>query len=99
MNLSTSRRSFLGASVAALAATRTGFGAAPEDPPDFKLGIATYSLRKFRRGQAIAMLKQMKVKYINIKDVHLAMNASPQEIRAGRREFEDAGFIIEGGGN
>jgi len=98
MNLSTSRRSFLGASVAALAATRTGFGAAPEDPRDFKLGIATYSLRKFPRGQAIAMLKQMKVKYINIKDVHLAMNASPQEIKAGSKEFEDAGFIIEGGG-
>ena len=98
MNLSTSRRSFLGASAAALAAARTGFGAASEDPRDFKLGIATYSLRKFPRGQAIAMLKQMKVKYINIKDVHLAMNASPEEIKAGRKEFEDAGFIIEGGG-
>jgi len=99
MNPGTSRRTFLGASAAALAASRTGLGASNEDPREFKLGIATYSLRKFSRAQAIAMLKQMNVKYVNIKDVHLAMNASPEEIRAGRKEFEDAGFIIEGGGN
>ena len=99
MNPGTSRRTFLGASAAALAASRTGFGATNEDPREFKLGIASYSLRKFSRAQAIAMLKQMNVKYVNIKDVHLAMNASPEEIRAGRKEFEDAGFVIEGGGN
>jgi sugar phosphate isomerase/epimerase len=99
MNPGTSRRTFLGASAAALAASRTGLGAANEDPREFKLGIASYSLRKFSRAQAIAMLKQMNVKLVNIKDVHLAMNSSPEEIRAGRKEFEDAGFIIEGGGN
>src|SRR5580704_5208911 len=99
MHPGTSRRSFLAASATALAASRPGFGAATEDPREFKLGIATYSLRKFSRAQAIAMLKQMNVKYVNIKDVHLAMNASPEEIKAGRKEFEDAGFIIEGGGN
>jgi sugar phosphate isomerase/epimerase len=100
MNPGTSRRTFLGASAAGLAAaSRTGLGATNEDPREFKLGIATYSLRKFSRAQAITMLKQMNVKYINIKDFHLPMNASPEEIRAGRKEFEDAGFIIEGGGN
>jgi len=90
---------FLGASAAALAASRTGLGAATDDPREFKLGVASYSLRKFSRAQAIAMLKQMNVKLVNIKDVHLPMNSSPEEIRAGRKEFEDAGFIIEGGGN
>jgi sugar phosphate isomerase/epimerase len=99
MNPGTSRRTFLGASAAALAASRTGLGAANEDPREFKFGIASYSLRKFSRAQAIAMLKQMNVKLVNIKDVHLAMNSSPEEIRAGRKEFEDAGFVIEGGGN
>jgi sugar phosphate isomerase/epimerase len=99
MNPGTSRRTFLGASAATVAASQLSFGATSEDPREFKLGIATYSLRKFSRAQAIAMLKQMKVKYVNIKDFHLPMNASPEEIRAGRKEFEDAGFIIEGGGN
>jgi sugar phosphate isomerase/epimerase len=66
---------------------------------DFKLGVATYSLRKFSREQAIAMLKQMNVRYINIKEFHLPIDSTPEEIQAGRKEFEDAGFIIEGGGN
>lgn len=61
--------------------------------------MATYSLRKFPRAQAIQMLKQLNVKYIDIKDVHLPLTATPDEIRAARKEFEDAGFIIEGGGN
>jgi sugar phosphate isomerase/epimerase len=99
MNPGTSRRTFLGASLALLAGSRSGFSASTEDPHEFKLGIATYSLRKFSRQQAIAMLKQMKVKYIDIKDFHLPLSASPDEIRAGRKEFEDGGFVIEGGGN
>jgi sugar phosphate isomerase/epimerase len=70
-----------------------------DDPNDFKLGVATYSLRKFSRAQAIAMLKQMNVRYINIKEFHLPVNSTPDEIKAARKEFEDSGFIIEGGGN
>ncbi|HLK17451.1 MAG TPA: sugar phosphate isomerase/epimerase [Bryobacteraceae bacterium] len=66
---------------------------------DFELGVATYSLRKFSRQQAIAMLKRMNVRYINIKEFHLPIDSTPDEIKAGRKEFEDAGFIIEGGGN
>ena len=96
--MKSSRRNFLAASAGALALTRACFGADAEDPNDFKLGVATYSLRKFSREQAIAMLKQMNVRYINIKEFHLPIDSTPEEIRAGRKEFEDAGFIIEGGG-
>src|SRR5712692_2385686 len=95
----TSRRTFLGASAAVLAASRTGFSASIEDPHDFKLGVATYSLNKFPRAQAIELLKKLNVKYIDIKDVHLALTSTPDEIKAARKEFEDAGFLIEGGGN
>jgi sugar phosphate isomerase/epimerase len=66
---------------------------------DFELGVATYSLRKFSRQQAIEMLKRMNVRYINIKEFHLPIDSTPDEIEAGRKEFEDAGFVIEGGGN
>jgi sugar phosphate isomerase/epimerase len=97
--MKTSRRSFLAASAGALTAPLAGFSAIIDDPNDFKLGVATYSLRKFSREQAIAMLKQMHVRYINIKEFHLPVDSTPQEIRAGRKEFEDAGFIVEGGGN
>ena len=99
MNSATSRRKFLGAAAALAAASRAGLGATTEDPREFKIGVATYSLRKFSRAQAIQMLKQLNVKYIDIKDVHLPLTSTPDEIRAARKEFEDAGFIIEGGGN
>ncbi len=95
-----SRRHFFGASAALLTASRAGFAAAKtEDPHGFKLGIASYSLRKFTRPQAIAMLKQLNVKYVNIKDFHLALTSTPEEIKTARKEFEDAGLAIEGGGN
>ncbi len=97
--MKTSRRSFLTASAGALTAPLAGFSAIIDDPNDFKLGVATYSLRKFSREQAIAMLKQMHVRYINIKEFHLPVDSTPDEIKAGRKEFEDAGFIVEGGGN
>jgi sugar phosphate isomerase/epimerase len=99
MDLTTSRRTFLSASAAALALSRIGASATSENPREFKIGVATYSLRKFTRPQAIAMLKKLNVKYVDIKDVHLPLTASPDEIKAARKEFEDAGFIIEGGGN
>src|SRR5258708_513158 len=99
MDLTTSRRTFLGASAAALALPRMGVSATSEDPHEFKLGLSTFSLRKFSRPQAIAMLKKLNVKYVDIKDVHLPLTSTPDEIKAARKEFEDAGFIIEGGRN
>src|SRR5258708_33173046 len=99
MDLPTTRGTFLGALAAALALPRTGVSATSEDPHEFKLGVATYSLRKFSRPQAIAILKKLNVKYIDIKDMHLPLTSTPEEIKTARKEFEDAGFIIEGGGN
>jgi sugar phosphate isomerase/epimerase len=97
--MKSSRRTFLAASAAAVAASRTVSSAITDDPNDFKLGVATYSLRKFSRAQAIAMLKQMGVRYVNIKEVHLPVDSSPDVLKAARKEFEDSGFVIEGGGN
>ena len=38
---------------------------------DIKLGVASYSFRKFPRAQAIQMTKQLGTPYINIKSFHL----------------------------
>ncbi len=95
-----SRRSFLGASVSAVALAAPGADAAPQDSSEgFHLGVASYSLRKFTRAQAIRMIRELDVKYVNIKDVHLPLDSTPDQIRAARMEFEEAGLIIEGGGN
>lgn len=63
-----------------------------------KIGVASYSLRKFPRDKAIAALKELGVSYVTIKDVHLARTDTPEQIRAARQEFEDAGITIMGGG-
>ena len=67
-------------------------------PLPLKIGVASYSLRKFPRDKAIAALQELGVKYVTIKDVHLARTDTPEQIRAARKEFEDAGITIMGGG-
>ncbi|RKY85452.1 sugar phosphate isomerase/epimerase, partial [candidate division KSB1 bacterium] len=63
-----------------------------------KLGIATYSLRKFSRDEAIKMIKECRVPYVCIKSFHLPYNDTPEELNAGRLAFEKAGLKIVGGG-
>jgi sugar phosphate isomerase/epimerase len=74
------------------------FAAAP--PPDgpLKLGLASYSVRKFPFEKALEMAKACDVKYINFKDVHLPRDASPDAIKAARAATEAAGLTIMGGG-
>jgi sugar phosphate isomerase/epimerase len=93
------RRKFLGAVAGAgtLANTRILSGA-PADSDGFKLGVASYSLRKFSRTQAIAMVKQLNTPYLSIKEFHLPISSTPEEIARGRKEFEDAGIVVLSGG-
>lgn len=65
---------------------------------DIKLGVASYSFRKFSRAQAIQMTKELGTPYINIKSFHLPLDSTPEQIDQARKEFEDAGLIIVGGG-
>ncbi len=103
MKMETSRRNFLNA--AAGVAGLSVIGAPPAsavveaEPWGIKLGIATYSLRSFDRATAIEMLKKMQVKYVSIKDIHLKIGAPAEETKAGRAEFDAAGFIVTSGGN
>lgn len=64
-----------------------------------RLGVATYSLREFKRPQAIEMIKACEVKYANLKSMHLPYNLPPAELQAAVKEFEDAGIKVVGSGN
>lgn len=64
-----------------------------------RLGVASYSLRKFKRTQAIEMVKACGTPYVNIKSFHLPYNLTPAELAAGRKEFDDAGLQVVGSGN
>lgn len=67
-------------------------------PEDLRLGVASYSLRKFSRTQAIEIIRKLSVPYVCIKEFHLRYADSPAERMAGRKEFESAGLVIVGGG-
>ncbi len=63
-----------------------------------KIGVASYSLRKFSLHEAIAMTKKLGVKYITLKDFHLPLKSTKAEREAARRKIEDAGLVLMGGG-
>ncbi len=96
------RRTFVTTSIAAL----TPWPHPPSPSPlrgagggtEVKLGVASYSLRKFTRAQAIEMVKALGTPYINLKSVHLPYELPPDELAAARREIEAAGLQIVGGG-
>lgn len=73
--------------------------AAPSPAPPLKLGVATYSLRKLDRAQAIAAIRQMGVSYVSVKEYHLPYQGTPAEWAEGRRAFASAGLEILSGGN
>ena len=103
MQSNASRRSFLASSVLVPASAMLASAANAIDVSnpygEFKLGVASYSLRKFTRAKAIQMTRELGVRYINIKAFHLALDSKPEEIKAARAEFESAGLTILGGGN
>ena len=100
MNTRSSRRGFLGGSIAMAGfPALSSVASAAEATDEFKIGVATYSLRKFSRPQAIEMLKKLNIKYISIKEFHLKYADTREQTVAGAKEFRDAGMIITSGGN
>jgi inosose dehydratase len=88
--------------LAATALPRRSFAAATKAERDpfhgLKMGLTTYTLRKFTLDQAIAMTKQAGVKYISLKDFHLPLKSTPDQRKEARKKIEDAGLVLMGGG-
>jgi sugar phosphate isomerase/epimerase len=101
MQIRTTRRELIGGAAAALASFQTAAAATTPatHSEDLKLGVASYSFRKLSRADAIKGIKALNVRYVNIKDFHLALKSTPEEIAAARKDFEDAGIKILGIGN
>lgn len=66
--------------------------------PKFELGLASYTLREFKLDDALAMTKRVGLKYICLKDFHLAMDSTPEQIQAAVQKVKDAGLVLYGGG-
>ena len=94
-----SRRQFFGglAASAAWPLFSRAMDAAPA-AGKLKLGLASYSMREFSLDQALEMAKQMGVKHMTFKDVHVPRTDPPEKTRALRAKIEAAGITIMGGG-
>jgi sugar phosphate isomerase/epimerase len=86
------------AALPALAGSPGGAASSGNGAGAVKLGVASYSLREFQRHAAIVLTKRL-TEYINIKEFHLPIDSTPEEIKKARAEFERAGLTIVGGGN
>ncbi len=64
----------------------------------FKLGLASYTLRKFKLDETLAMTRRVGLKYICFKSFHLALDSKPEQIREVVAKVKKAGLILYGGG-
>jgi inosose dehydratase len=72
----------------------------PERPlfDGLKLGMASYTFRKFSLDQAIDMSKQAGAVSISLKDVHLPYKTTQAQREEARRKVEAAGLFLASGG-
>src|SRR4051812_18284443 len=95
-----SRRSLFqtAATVAAASTVKAGSAAASPHPSPLKIALATYSMRKMTLDQVIELCKSMDLKYVNIKDFHIARTLPLAEVAAARAKIDASGLIVTGGG-
>jgi sugar phosphate isomerase/epimerase len=101
-----SRRAFMssGALTAALVVSENIPAMAQEMPSanrqsaGIRLGLASYTFRKFSRAQMIGFMKQLNISDLNVKDAkdHLPMN--PSEEDAALAEYRAAGIKLHAAG-
>lgn len=63
-----------------------------------KLGLASYTLRKFDLDQALAMTQRVGLTAICFKSFHLPLDSTPEQIAAAVQKTKDAGLLLYGGG-
>jgi sugar phosphate isomerase/epimerase len=64
----------------------------------FQLGLASYTLRKFSLEDTLAMTKEVGLKYICFKSMHLQLDSTPDQIAATVAKVKEAGLTLYGGG-
>lgn len=70
----------------------------PEKKYGFSLGLASYTFRAFSLEQTIAMTLRLGLEKLVLKDFHLPLDASRDEIRAASEKVRQAGLDLYGCG-
>jgi sugar phosphate isomerase/epimerase len=58
------------------------------------LGIAGYTFKSFSIDQSIAMMKRIGVKNLSLKEIHLPINSTDDQINAALAKFKEGGIQI-----
>lgn len=98
MTTTLNRRDFLKIASASAAL----FGALPRALADadtayfhgLKVGLASYSLNKLKLDEVIAILKDLGIKYVSLKDTHLKQTLTKDEIQTEVKKVKDAGITL-----
>jgi len=72
--------------------------APPAKPLPLQLGLASYTLHKFPLDEAIKITKRLGLTNIALKDVHLPMQSTPEQISEVVSKMKAAGLNLYGGG-
>jgi inosose dehydratase len=84
----------------AAATAETAVGASTADPwRGLKPGVASYTLRKLPLEAAIRGIQRVGLRYVSIKDFHLALTSSTDERKAVAARFKEAGITPLSCGN
>ena len=94
------------AAAASLVAATTGMqgetAAAADDAKKpakaLKLGVASYTFRKFDLDKTLALTKRAGLKYICLKSMHLPLDAKPEQIAEAVNKVKAAGLTLYGCG-
>lgn len=100
-----SRRSFI-TSVGLLGAASMNFGTlpilsnhTPQNQSELKLGLATYSTRKYTLEETLEIAKTVGLPRLSIKDkFHLPINQTPANIKIELQKIKNSGIKFYGGG-
>jgi inosose dehydratase len=60
----------------------------------FKLGLASYSLRKFDLDKTLEMTKRVSLDYICLKSMHLPLESTPEQIDQAVAKVKAAGLLL-----
>ena len=64
----------------------------------FQLGLASYTLRKFKLDDVLAMAQRLGLEYICFKSMHLELDSTPDQIASTVAKVKEAGLILYAGG-
>jgi sugar phosphate isomerase/epimerase len=64
-------------------------------PYTFEFGMASYTFRSFTLDQAIEMTKRLGLKKLTLKDKHLALDSSEQQIKEAAEKIKAAGLDLD----